>query len=203
MIPPTDIAHVEAVRCAVGTTVDLMVDANCAYDLATALELPSHLGRFDLTWLEEPLRSNDADELAALRRRSPIPIAAGEGEFTVERIRHLLGKEALDVVEPNVSRAGGITGLLAIADACDEHGARFSPHGVGAAIPLASALHVCAAARTFEIFEANQLPNPLRHELIATPMQITDGSYDVPDGAGLGVELKAEKIEEYRIALAF
>jgi D-galactarolactone cycloisomerase len=193
----TDIEHVEAVRDAVGTNIGIMVDANRAYELGPAIDLARHLQRLNVIWFEEPIRSDDPDDLAEMRRRSPVPIAGGEGEFTVERIEMLLRKHALDVVQPNITRAGGITGLLAIAELCQQHGAQFSPHGVGSAFGVAAALHVCCAAATFETYEANQLTNPLRDQLVTTPLRIESGWYLLPSGIGLGLTPNWDNVRRY------
>jgi len=200
--PRRDIEHLEAVRAAVGPDVMLMVDANCAYDLKQAAMLAPKLADFNVAWFEEPLRSDDPDDYLALRRCSSVPIAAGEGEFTAERLTEFLRRGALDIVQPNVTRAGGVSGLLAIAQLCHKYGARFSPHGVGSAIGVAAALHVCVAApEAFDSYEANCLVNALRNQLTVESLAIEDGWYQVPPGPGLGVSLRAGVLERYGMAL--
>jgi D-galactarolactone cycloisomerase len=140
----------------------------------------------DIVWLEEPLRPGDTDGLAALAERSDIPIAAGENEFTPEAFQDLLGCGSVRIVQPNITRAGGVSGLLAIDRLAQDHGAAVSPHGVGASVGVASLLHSCSALETFTTVEANRLLNPLRDEVGLSFLPGDDGRLRLPDGPGHG-----------------
>jgi len=184
-----DLAHVAAVRAALGDGPMLMLDANCGYAVEEAIEAARGLAAHDVAWLEEPVAGDDLEGLAKIRQSSPVPIASGENEFTAAGVAAMLRAGAVDVVQPNILRIGGVTGSLAVARLCAEHGARFAPHGVGSGIGIAAMLQVCSAAPAFMIYEANRLQNPLRDELLVPPIVLEDGHFVVPDGPGLGATL--------------
>ncbi|MGN6744355.1 MAG: mandelate racemase/muconate lactonizing enzyme family protein [Amnibacterium sp.] len=123
-----DVERVAAVREVLGPDRALMVDANQRWDLGTALAAAEALRPFDLTWLEEPLRADDTAGYARLRREAGVPIAQGENAHTAYRFRDLLDAGAVDVVQPNIVRVGGITPFLEIAALADERGVPVAPH---------------------------------------------------------------------------
>jgi len=110
-----DIERVTRVREAVGPHVRLMIDANESFDLLSAVELARKVEPLDIAWFEEPLRGNDTAVLAELRRRTSIPIAAGQFEGHRFRLRDLMLASAVDVVQTNVLFVGGYTEALKVA----------------------------------------------------------------------------------------
>jgi D-galactarolactone cycloisomerase len=196
-----DLAHIAAVREAIGLEPGLMLDVNCGYDEATAIEVGPLLARHGVTWFEEPIPPGDPAALARVRARSSVPIAAGENEFALSDFEALVKAGAVDVLMPNIARAGGVSGLMAIGRLCAEHGIGLAPHGVGSCVALASALHVCRAAPGFLIYEANRLLNPLRDDMPRQPLALVDGAYVTPGNAGHGGDPLPEVMENYRLRL--
>ncbi|NAS23222.1 mandelate racemase/muconate lactonizing enzyme family protein [Herbidospora sp. NEAU-GS84] len=121
-----DVERVAAVREVLGPGTSLMVDANQRWDLFRARAMIRELEPFGLTWVEEPLPADDLHGLRRLRESVDVPIAAGESLYTVHEFRALL--EAVDVVQPNVVRVGGVTPLLRIAELARVHGVPTFPH---------------------------------------------------------------------------
>lgn len=197
--PATDLAHAAAVRAAVGPDVALLVDLNCAYNVPTAVEVGRALAGLGVHWLEEPLATDDLDGLAEVRAKVPMPTVVGECLFTRFGVRDALLKRAVDIVMPNPARAGGITEVRRIAALCGAFHVDISPHGVGSGINIAAALQLMAATPNCALYEYNQLPNPLRHGLLATPLRFADGCLHVPTGPGLGVELNEDAVREYTV----
>ena len=181
----TDLAHIGAVRRALSPETALMLDANCGYDRKTALELVDRLDDMAIGWLEEPLDPEDFDGLQALCRAAPFPIAGGENDFT-DRAFARLADIGLGVLQPNITRALGVTGLRRIDQLAGDAGAVVAPHGVGASIGVAAALHCCAASTNLTLFEANCLLNPLRDEVGIDLTARDDGTLMPPPGAGHG-----------------
>jgi L-alanine-DL-glutamate epimerase-like enolase superfamily enzyme len=198
----TDLPHVAAVREAIGPDVQLMLDANTGYSEAEAIAVAKAVEPYAIAWLEEPCAADDVAALARIRRASPVPIAAGENEFTVPQFRRLIEADAVDVVQPNITRAGGVSGLLAIDALCAERGLLLAPHGVGSAVGLAVAIHVLRAARSRTLYEANRLLNPLRDELAAVPTPFSQGAFTATERPGHGVEPKPELLDRYRLGTA-
>ena len=159
----TDIDHVAAVRAAIGPDIKLLVDANGAYTASESIALAKDLVKLGVYWLEEPAHPEYADDLARIRRRVDLPVVSGEWLGSWVQFRDLLKAEAVDVIMPNVTRCGGITGMMKIADMAQLENVTVAPHGVGAGLGIAAAIAACAVMPNFLIYEYNQLFNPLRH----------------------------------------
>ena len=198
----TDMAHIGAVREAMGSGTRLMLDANCAYRVDEAITLAKALKPFDIAWLEEPIRPDSPEELAQVRRQCPVPIACGENEFSPASFEALARAGATDVLMPNITRAGGVSGMLEIDHICARHGVALSPHGVGSCIGVAAAVHTACAARAFAVYEANLLPNALRSDLPLEPMPLVNGNYLPAARPGHGCDLDWELLASYDIRAA-
>ncbi|NHI17409.1 mandelate racemase/muconate lactonizing enzyme family protein [Microbacterium excoecariae] len=123
-----DVDRVEAVREILGAGRALMIDANQRWDLERATTAIYALSRFDPAWIEEPLRADDIAGHAELRRRIGVPIALGENRHTIYQFRDAIDAGAVDIIQPNVVRVGGITPFLAITELARERGVRIAPH---------------------------------------------------------------------------
>lgn len=194
-----DAEHVAAVREAVGPDITLMCDANCGYDPQAAREAARALSASNIAWLEEPIRPDDHEELAAIRRDSPVPIAGGENEFTPEAQARLAKAGAVDILQPNIARIGGVSGLLAVGALCAGRGLRLAPHGVGTCVAVAAAVHACRAAAGFMTYEANRLLNPLRDQLGEQPQECRDGMLVAADRIGHGGTPNLGRLDAWRL----
>ncbi|GAB3536442.1 mandelate racemase/muconate lactonizing enzyme family protein [Arthrobacter tecti] len=193
----TDVAHARAVREAIGPEVELLVDLNCAYTSDVALRVGHALTELGITWFEEPLQVDDIAGYQRLRNALPMTLVNGETLFTRYDFRDFLTAGAVDVIMPNLARAGGLTESVKIAALAGTFHVDVAPHGVGSAIGVAAALHLSAAIPNFRIYEYNQLPNPLRDTITTEPFRMTDGSLAVPTGPGLGIELDWDIVRTY------
>jgi len=193
-----DTEAVGAIRSMVGPRIKLMVDANSIYDAATAVRLGRRLEQYDLEWLEEPVPPYDLRGYRQVKEGQPIPIAAGEGEFTLYGFRELLATGAVDIVQPDAGRIGGFTEGMRIAALVQAENKRFAPHtGMCSAVNIVAGMHFAAAAPGFLTFEFMELQHPLidifREEL---PRPV-NGRIALPEKPGLGVELDPKKIERW------
>jgi L-alanine-DL-glutamate epimerase-like enolase superfamily enzyme len=198
----TDLSHIDAVRRAIGPNAPLYLDVNCGYDLKTAIALAKELPPFDIGWLEEPIVPDDPAAMAEIRRASPVPIAAGENDFTLHSFEVMAAAGAVDFLQCNISRAGGVSGLLAVGEICARHGLKLAPHGVGSCVSVAAAVHACRAAKAFHAYEANRLINPLRDEMGVHRMELKDGCLVAADRPGHGGEPNPAILDQYRMARA-
>ncbi|HEV2108413.1 MAG TPA: mandelate racemase/muconate lactonizing enzyme family protein, partial [Thermomicrobiales bacterium] len=132
--PEVDIRHARAIREAIGPEVDLMVDANHAYDAATAIRLGREFERLDVRWFEEPVIPEDIEAYVEVSRALDLPIAGGEAEFTRFGFRRLLSERAVDIVQPDLTATGGFTECQRIAALASAGGIRYVPHVWGSAI---------------------------------------------------------------------
>ena len=194
-----DIEHVEAARAAIGSDIKLLVDANGAYTAAESIALAQDLVKLDVFWLEEPVHPEYADDLARIRRRVDLPVVSGEWLGSWVQFRDLLKAEAVDVIMPNITRCGGITGMMKIADMAALENVSVAPHGVGAGIGIIAAIAACAVMPNFLIYEYNQLFNPLRHLVMREPIPFEQGVLKPIEREGLGLSLNEKIIERYRI----
>ena len=196
-----DVRTVRAIREAVGPDVDLMLDANGAYDIGTAVRVGRQLEEFDIAFLEEPLPPDDLDGYAHLRRSVRVPLAAGETEFGLFGFRDLIARGCLDVLQPEVARIGGITAARRLWALAHAHNLQYAPHtGFSGGIAHLASLHLAAAAPNFSTYEymgTQYIHNPLR-EIFTTPFPVPDeGRLRVPAGPGLGLDVDPEAIRRY------
>ncbi len=184
--PKDDIARVKALRQALGDDVPLMVDANQQWDRAAARRMGRRLEEFDLVWIEEPLDCEDVDGHAALRDALDTPIASGEMLSSAKDHRRFLDAGAVDVLQPDAPRIGGITPYRRVADLADELGVTVAPH-------FATQLHVhLAAAQPREGWvEWFDWLEPLFVERL----EIKHGRVLVPDRPGIGLTLSPRAAE--------
>ncbi len=194
-----DTARMEAVRAAVGPGVDVMLDANSGYDAPTAIAMAREAERLGAYWLEEPVPPDDLPGYRRVREAARgIRLAAGESEFTVAGIRDLVGPGLLDVVQPDVARAGGFTGCRRIAALAGAYNVAVAPHtGASGALCIAATLQFAAAVSGFLIFEHMFLANPLREILVPPLPEPEDGMIEVPQRPGLGFELDEARVREF------
>lgn len=123
-----DVERVAAVRSVIGPDRALMIDANQRWDLPTTLRALSRLEQFGLHWLEEPLRADDLWAYKQLRKHSPVPIALGENVHTIQRFRDFIDAGAVDIIQPNIVRVGGITPFRRIVELARTHSIAVAPH---------------------------------------------------------------------------
>lgn len=193
-----DIEHTAAVRDAVGGNIKLLVDANGAYTASESIALAKDLVRLGVYWLEEPARPEYPEDLARIRRRVDLPVVSGEWLGSWVQFRDLVKADAVDIIMPNITRCGGITGIMKIADLAFLENVTVAPHGVGAGIGIIAAIAACAVMPNFLIYEYNQLFNPLRHTVMNEPIDYSDGVLKPGAETGLGVTLNEETVERYR-----
>ena len=208
--PEVDLRHARAIREAIGPDVALMVDANHAYDVATAIRLGREFERLDVRWFEEPVIPEDIEGYAAVRRALDVPIAGGEAEFTRFGFRRLFAGQAVDIVQPDLTATGGFTECQRIAALASAWGVRYLPHVWGSAVGLSASLQLAASlppatASLFPlepIFEFDQTANLFRDELAKDPLRPIDGWVEIPDRPGLGIEIDEGMLDRYRATSA-
>lgn len=201
-----DAANVRAVRSAIGARAKLMIDSNHAFSLREALDLVRRVEDCDIAWFEEPLSPDDYEGYRELRRRSPIPIAAGECEYGVAGFHQLFGAQAVDLAQPDICACGGFTEVQRIAALARAHHVALTPHCWGTGIGFAAGLHFLSTVdmlpgrlRMPEPFlEMDRTENALRDELTGPRFQPVEGRVVVPDAPGLGVEVDPGRLAEFR-----
>lgn len=195
--PAEDRARVAAARDAIGPDVALFVDANGGYTRKQALAFAEQFASLAVTWFEEPVSSDDLEGLALLRNRSPggMDIAAGEYGYDLPYFRRMLQAQAVDVLQADATRCGGVTGFLDVAALCDAYGMPLSSH----CAPSLHAALCCAARRAVHL--------EYFHDHVRIEQRYFDGAAVARDGMiacdasrpGLGLEFKEQDAACYRV----
>jgi D-galactarolactone cycloisomerase len=173
----------------VGSDGLVHVDGSHRYDDETAVRFGEILADAGAAWFEEPFPPEDLDRYVALRRRLSVPLAAGENEFGVQGFRELIRAGAVDIVQADACRTGGITEVLRIAEMARSAGLRVAPHTWSDAVAVTANAHVVAALDEGLTVEVDQTGNPFIEELLVEPLRIEDGLLHLSDAPGLGIEL--------------
>ena len=197
--PEEDIARVAAVRKALGPQAKLMVDVNCAWSPAFAIEMGRAMEPYNLYWIEEPVATDDIDGSAEVARALSTPIAGYETEIGLYGFRQLIDRGAVDIVQLDLAWSGGFSEGRRIAAYAGAHHRMVAPHAFAGAVLLVASLHFCAAIPNGLVLEWDQNPNAIREELLKEPLRLeADGTVRVPERPGLGIELDRNAIDRYR-----
>lgn len=192
--PEVDIRNFERIREAVGPDIALILDAAGVYDLPTAVKIGRALERNDALFFEDPLPPEDYSGYAELCRILDVAVAMGESEASRYQFHRRLAQGGVDVVLPDISRAGGLTECRKIAMLADIYNVRLCPHNsVCSAVHHAASLQLCAAIPNFLIYEFWSGYNPIV-DIVKTPLVPSEGYLDVPQGPGLGIEIDEAKL---------
>ncbi len=219
-----DLAGLQAIRNQIGPSNRLMVEGNARYSLEQAKRMLPHFREANAFWLEEPFTPEDVDNYLALRRDCKgLPLAAGENEFGVQGFRELMGwgidremdreidgkmggemdpkmdQQLVDIVQPDASRAGGITECHRIGKLAAGRGLRVATHTWSDAVALVANMHLIASLPTAITVEVDQTGNPFIEDLLTEPLKVIDGEIAMPQKPGLGIELNQETVERYAL----
>lgn len=196
--PELDEALVAAAREALGSNIDLMVDAGRAWDVQTALERIERFQKYHVFWLEEPLKPYDISGYKEVTEKSSIPIAAGELMTLTKEFEDLLQIGQVQIIQPDLGRVGGITGGQRIQAVAQDTETRVVPHAYGTGVLLAASTQWAAANRK-PLTEYTRAPSPLAHDLVRHAMIFKDGALHLNDVPGLGIEINEQVLEKYRV----
>lgn len=193
-----DIGNLRAMRAALGETATLTCDANQSLNLDEALAFARAAEDLQLAWFEEPLRVDAPDQAwEKLAAASTTPLAGGEN-LRGGAFGRAINTPVLRVIQPDVSKWGGISGNLAVARAAIAAGKRYCPHYFGGGVALLASAHVLAAAGGDGLLEFDSHPNTGRDAIIADLLPVRDGRIPMPQGAGLGALPDLDALNGFR-----
>lgn len=197
--PCEDIDLVRTVREAVGEDVQVMADANHAYDRAAARRVSNRLADLDCFFFEEPMPPEQINAYTTLNAATDVPIAGGECWAFQEEFDRVLDAGAVSYLQPDVTSAGGITSTRRAIEAANAAGVQVLPHVFGSAVALAASLQVLATIPGSPMLEFDRTPNPIREDLAVDPI-VNDGSVvPIPNRPGIGINIDASVLERFRI----
>jgi D-galactarolactone cycloisomerase len=197
-----DEAIVRAARDAVGAGTWLMVDAGGSdafwhQGYKWALRTAHMLAEYDVAWFEEPLKPDALHDYVMLRQAAPVPISGGEVLTRRQSFQPWLQAGALDIVQPDVTKVGGISESRRIAWMAQENGVRFIPHGWNTAVGLAADLQLASAFPETDLVEYIT-GSPYVDEIAAGGWTLDeDGMLAIPDTPGLGIQLDPDAVDKY------
>lgn len=203
--PARELAAIARVRAVLPDSVRLMVDANAAYSLSTAMRVGAALADLGIAWFEEPLPQHGHHGYPELRQKLALPLAGGEGLQTRAEFSSLLGRGAVDIVQPDVSICGGIGECLFVAELAELSAVQCIPHCWAGAVTLAATMHVVSLLPDGSrlpgaeppMVEFDMTENPFRDEVSRVAFDRRDGWVDVPTQPGLGIEVDESALRRY------
>lgn len=186
-----NVERVKAVRKALGDKIEILVDANQRWDVATNIRVGRALADVGLYWYEEPVYADNIEQCAEVARNIPCPVATGENEYTRYGFRDLIQAKAAQFLNPDIHRAGGFTAMMEISHLAAAYDVKIAPHlvpelsvTVMAAIPNGSLVEVLAGSPV---------------GLWRDPLEISNGHLPLPKGPGHGMEFSKEAIKKYTL----
>jgi L-alanine-DL-glutamate epimerase-like enolase superfamily enzyme len=192
-------ARVREVRETLGPDVGLMVDAHGTWSVREARRFARKVEACDLAWLEEPVSPDNIAGQAEVRASTDIPIAAGESEQTRFGFRDLIDARAVDVLQPDLAIAGGLTESQRICALAAAHGLTVAPHLWGSAILFAAGLHLAIATPCVNILEFSRGANPLLNDLVEEAFELKDGYVSASERPGLGLTLRRDFVRSITV----
>ena len=197
-----DREKIKALRRELGYGFDLMLDCGQGYvpkswSVAQSIKVIKSLEEYQLFFIEEPIRTDYIESYAKVRAASNIPIAGGENGCSIFEFKALIDHDSVDIIQADVTHAGGIGEVKRTAEYADLYGKTIAPHVFRSAASLSAHLHLLSSIPNALICEYQQIPNPLREALFIEPLKMEDGCLIVPDTPGLGIQVNDEIMDAF------
>ena len=190
--------RVAAVRDAVGPNVDILVEVHARFNVYTAVHLANRIEKYNPFWFEEPVSQENVSEMKQVRSRINIPVATGERLYLKFPFFELVRNEAVDILQPDICNAGGITELKKIAGMAEAQHIMMAPHNTNSAVGTVASMHLDAAMPNFLIQEYHaEFYEPHYFEVIEGLPRQKEGYVDLPSGPGLGIRLNEELMNSH------
>lgn len=193
--PMRDVARLEAVRKRIGPDIRMAIDGNGRWDLPNCLRFTAACRDLDLFWFEEPLWYDDVGSHAALARATSIPVALGEQLYTLDAFRAFVDAGAIAYVQPDVTRLGGITEYIRVADLALAHRLPVAPHAGEMSQVHVHLSYWHPASSILEYI-------PWIKDHFEEPIEVRDGVFKLPEQPGAGTTLKPESLAAFGKPLA-
>jgi len=199
--PARDLARVAAVRKALGEDIAILVDANTGYTIAGARRVMAGFEEHGVGWLEEPFPAHDAHSYALAASLSSVPLAAGENHYTRFEFVRLIEDGSITILQPDLSKTGGVTEGLRVAHLASAWKLPIHPHTSMTGINMAATIHFLAAIDNGGYFEGDVSKNNLfRDELVAAPYRVgQDGCVRPLERPGIGVEVNEKFLHAHPV----
>lgn len=198
--PVTDYELIKAVREELGDDFELQIDLASKWgNYSHSAHMFKKLEKFNLNWIEEPLLADDMKGYLRLGKLAVTKLAGGESLTTRYEFDDFIKQAQPDIIQPDITRCGGISEMRIINNIAEMNGVKMVPHGFSTGILLAATVQFLAATKYGDLIEYSQSSSPLYKKLIKNLIPLDGGYVNVPDTIGLGVELDESLIERYKI----
>lgn len=188
------VERVEAVRDAVGNSVDVIIECHGKFNASTAIKIGKMLEKYNLMWYEEPVPTGMVKAMKGVMEHVNIPVANGEKLGSKLELKEFLENRAVDILMFDCGRIGGITEARKVCNMCEAYQIKISPHNPFGPINAMAAAHLSAAVPPFLILEHEQFA-----PWAVTPrIKIVDGYLEIPNTPGLGIDLDEEEIARHQ-----
>ena len=191
--PNEDLERVKLVRETIGPDVDLALDVNSGWSLGTAIRMAKKLEQYDIYWLEEPLPPDEIDNHAKLASETSIPIAVGETHSTKWEFKELMERGAVEVVQADIVRCGGVTEWVKIAAMAAAYGLPMCPHGTSDIAP--SLVAAVPNGLFVECFRTSSTPAGERESIVVDPIGPLNGEISPSSKPGFGIEINEAAVK--------
>jgi galactonate dehydratase len=188
------VRHVGWMREAVGAANGLALECHTRYDTESAIQIAKAVEQFRPMWLEEPVTSDNVDAMLKVRNATRIPIAAGENIYTRYGYRPFLEKQAVSMIQMDMSKCGGLLESRKIAAMAEIYHIPIAPHGVASTLGKVAFGHVCASVPNFMILE--WMYGRKEQDVLTEPATLKDGFLTLPEKPGIGIELVEDAVKE-------
>lgn len=197
-----DLRLIETARKNAPASMDLMIDIGKRYSLKQAMQVAKAIEDLNIFWLEEPLPAEDYEGYRRLTEFTTVRIATGEEESGRLAFARLINETHVDVIQPDLSRCGGLTEAKKIAAMAADNNILLVPHAFKTGVLVAATIHFIASLSHVPYLEFSVTGSAIRKELLTTPFVQKDGYVTVPEVPGLGIELNPEVIRKYAVSQA-
>ena len=195
---------IAAVRDAVGPQVDVLVEGHCRFSPAIAIKLAERMAPYRPTWFEEPVHHQHIAALVEVARRSPVPIATGEGLTSEHQFAELLQYNAVSILQPEMHHLGGILRTRKVCGMVDAFYGVVAPHNAQGPVSTAMCLQLAACTPNFfiqEIFDEYNVA--WEQDLVDFSCEVVDGYIEIPERPGLGLTLNLEECARHPYEQAY
>lgn len=198
--PDLDVKIVESARLFAGDDLEIAIDVQCKWlTYGNAAQLYKRMEPYNLKWIEEPILDDDLPGYARLSDIGSTRTSGGERLAGRQEFTDFIKNSKVDIVQPDITRCGGISELKKINEVAETYGCKLLPHGYSTGILLAASIQFLAATKYGDFMEYSKCSSPLFTDLVTNLIPMKDGYVTVPDTIGLGIELNEDVIEKYKV----
>jgi len=192
------VQRMKALRDALGYEVDIALDAHAKiFEPSLAVRLAKAVEDFKPLFLEEPLRPENIEAWANVTRKTQVPIASGEQLYTKFEFAPLIERHAVDIIQPDICCAGGISECKKIAAIAEAHYVSVAPHNPMSPLATVINVHFCVSIPNFLVLEQRPADVTPWSDVLKDPLRLKDGCYEPPVKSGFGVELNESAFEKF------